>query len=352
MRTLIIILTILVVSINPSAGQVGGSSTFEFLNLPVSARIASMGGNLVSIWDDDLNLTTQNPALLNESMSNHFNLSYVNYFADIQYGGVNIARSFPKYGNFSAGFMYVDYGEFIEADNTGQQLGTFTASEIAFNIMWSKAIDSVFQFGVNLKGINSSLESYFANGAAVDLGLSYHNPSGLFVASVVMKNIGYQFHTYYSEGSHENLPFEIEAGFSKKLRHAPFRFTVTLQHLEQFDVSYQAGEQSATTIDPLTGESQKENKFEDFGKKAFNHLIIATEFMPSPNFYANIAYNAQRRSELRIDDHGGPVGFSWGIGMKISKFRFSFGRARYHLAGASNHFSISTNIAEFYTRAG
>ncbi len=330
--------------------QVGGQHTFEFLNLPVSARIASMGGNLVSIWDDDLNLASQNPALLNQSMSNHLNLSYVNYFAGIQYGGAAIARSFPKYGNFSAGFMYVDYGDFDGYDETGQPTNTFTANEVAFNLMWSKAIDSVFQFGVNVKGINSTLESYFANGAAVDAGISYHNPSGLFTASVVMKNMGYQFHTYYAEGSRESLPFEIEAGFSKKLKHAPFRFTLTLQHLEQFDISYEQPNQTTTTIDPVSGESSGVNKFEDYGKKAFDHVIFGAEFMPSQNFYANIAYNAQRRSELRIESKGGPVGFSWGLGMKISKFRFSFGRARYHLAGASNHFSISSNIADFYTR--
>ena len=42
------------------------------------------------------------------------------------------------------------------------------------------------------------------------------------------------------------------------------------------------------------------------------------------------------------------VGFSWGFGIKISKFHFSYGRATYHLAGGSNHFSLSTNLSDFY----
>jgi hypothetical protein len=42
------------------------------------------------------------------------------------------------------------------------------------------------------------------------------------------------------------------------------------------------------------------------------------------------------------------VGFSYGFGIKISKFHLSYGRATYHLAGASNHFSISTNFSSFY----
>ncbi|MCF8373667.1 MAG: type IX secretion system protein PorQ [Bacteroidales bacterium] len=350
MRKYGILFILLTHSALATLGQVGGQNTFEFLNLPVSARIAAMGGNLVSIWDDDLNLTSQNPALLNSSMSDHFNLNYVNYFAGINFGSANIARTVPKFGNFSAGCMYVNYGDFDGYDELGVSTGTFTGSEVAINLMWSMPIDSVFQFGANMKIINSTLETYFGNGAALDLGLSYHNPSGLFAASVVLKNMGYQFHTYYAEGNHESLPFEIEAGFSKKLRHAPFRFTVTLQHLEQFDLSYESNTQSTTTIDPLTGDNQKKNKFEDFGKKAFNHLVLATEFVPSNNFYVMIAYNAQRRSEMKIENTGGAVGFSWGLGMKVSKFRFSFGRARYHIAGGSNHFSISTNLADFYTR--
>ena len=332
--------------------QVGGQNTFEFLNLPVSARVAAMGGNLVSIWDDDLNLTSHNPALLNPSMSNSMNLNYVNYFAGINYGSAQVARSFPKYGNFSTGFTYIDYGDFDGYDDQGAYTGTFTASEFAFNVMYSKAIDSVFHFGANLKIINSTLESYFANGAALDLGMAYHNPSGLFTASFVLKNIGYQFHTYHAEGENEKLPFEIEAGFSKQLKHAPFRFSVTFQQLQDFDIHYEGNTETTTTIDPLSDEESKENKVEDFAKKAFDHFVLGVEFIPSKNFYANIGFNAQRRSELKIEDAAGSVGFSWGFGMKISKFRFSFGRARYHVAGASNHFSISTNLSDFFPKIG
>ena len=348
MKKLGILLLAVFINTMSVVGQIGGEHTFEFLNLPISARVASNGGNLVSFWGDDLNLAAQTPALLNSSMNNQLDLNYVNYFAGINFGSANVARSFPKYGNFSAGFTYIDYGDFDGYDATGTPTASFTASEIAFNIMWSKSIDSVFQFGVNLKGINSTLETYFANGAALDMGICYHSPSGLFTASAVMKNLGYQFHTYYAEGTHESVPFEVEAGFSKQLKHAPFRFNVTIQHLEQFDISYESNTESTTTIDPISGDGTKVNKFEDFGKKAFNHLVFGAEFIPSENFYISIAYNAQRRSELKIEDAGGPVGFSWGFGMNISRFRFSYGRARYHLAGASNHFSISTNLSDFF----
>jgi hypothetical protein len=72
------------------------------------------------------------------------------------------------------------------------------------------------------------------------------------------------------------------------------------------------------------------------------------EFLPGENFYVNVGYNYQRRQELKVLVRVGMVGFSWGFGMKINKYRFSYGRATYHLAGASNHFSLSVNLSEFY----
>jgi hypothetical protein len=74
------------------------------------------------------------------------------------------------------------------------------------------------------------------------------------------------------------------------------------------------------------------------------------EFLPGENFYVNLGYNYQRRQELKVPVRTGMVGFSWGFGMKINKYRFSYGRASYHLAGASNHFSLVVNLSEFYTK--
>ncbi len=78
------------------------------------------------------------------------------------------------------------------------------------------------------------------------------------------------------------------------------------------------------------------------------HLIFGVEFIPFENFYLRAGYNYQRRQELKISSRVAMVGFSYGFGIKISKFHLSYGRATYHLAGASNHFSISTNFSSFY----
>ena len=80
------------ISVNTFA-QIGGGNIYEFLNLPNSARVAALGGKLISIKDNDLNLSFNNPSLLNSSMEKQLVLNYVNYFSDINYGYVSYSIS-------------------------------------------------------------------------------------------------------------------------------------------------------------------------------------------------------------------------------------------------------------------
>jgi hypothetical protein len=66
------------------------------LNLPTSARAAALGYNVLSISDNDISLVNTNPSLLNSEMHNILVLSFVDYFADINYGYATYAHSFSK----------------------------------------------------------------------------------------------------------------------------------------------------------------------------------------------------------------------------------------------------------------
>jgi hypothetical protein len=53
------------------------------------------------------------------------------------------------------------------------------------------------------------------------------------------------------------------------------------------------------------------------------------------------------RRELSVDNFRSLAGFSFGAGIKINRFRIDYGRTNFHLAGGTNHLSISTNFSEF-----
>ena len=164
-------------------------------------------------------------------------INYVNYFAGINYGMTMYSRSFPAIGNFAAGLTYLNYGSFKETDESGNITGTFTAAEYALSLIYSRNIDSLFTIGANLKPVLSHLEKYTSFGIALDVGASYHSRNKLFSAGLVIKNAGFQITSYAGE-AREKLPFEIQAGVSQRLAHAPFRFSLTLRHLEKFDLTY------------------------------------------------------------------------------------------------------------------
>ncbi|MDG2244982.1 MAG: type IX secretion system protein PorQ [Flavobacteriales bacterium] len=324
--------------------QTGGQTVFNSLSIPSSARIASMGGALPTVRDGDLSLALFNPALLDTLSDQQATLSYVNYFSGINLGYASYAHHLDSLGvTVSGSIQYVDYGDFTERDATGQDIGSFSAGDYAFVVGAAVPVDSLFNIGVNVKGIYSSISTYNSWGMAIDAGATYNNPAKKFSASLVVQNLGYQFKGYRSE-LRDTLPVNLQIGLAKQLKHAPFRFSLVFDQLHKWDLT--DGEGPVETIDPITGEVTTEGGFE-FGDKLMRHVIFGTEVLLGDNFRVNIGYNYRRRQELKLEDRPGTAGLSWGVGARIKKFSISYGRAVYHLAGPSNHFTVSTRISDW-----
>lgn len=346
LKKIYLISLILLIGLKSVLSQVGGRYTYDFLNLTNSARVASLGGEVISIPDADLNLPFHNPSLLNPEMDQMMVLNYVNYFSDIQFGYFSYSRNYAQIGSFAAGIHYINYGSFIAADETGAITGNFSAAEYSLNLIYSRNIDSLFRVGVNLKPILSTLESYTSFGLALDLGINYTSLQGYFSAGLVVKNIGLQLKAYH-QGNYEALPFEIQFGASQKLKHAPFRFIFTAQHLERYKISPQEDEKTNNAQSLIYDSEQDKSGIEEFGDNMMRHFLFGLEFNPMDAFTLRFGYNYQRRQELQIPTKVSTVGFSWGFGLKLQKFQLSYGRATYHLSGASNHFSLTINLKEF-----
>lgn len=327
--------------------QTGGNDTYSFLNLSSAARVAGLGGNQIAVKDGDLDLGFYNPSLLDSTMDGKLSLSYINYFTDINYGYAAYAKNVEGVGTFAATLNFLDYGDFVLADETGENLGTFSAGDYALSFGYGRAIDTMWSVGGNLKFIYSALESYNSFGMAADISGTYYNSKRKLTIAGVMKNIGAQIKPYIS-GQREPLPFEIQLGLTKRLKHAPLRLGIIAENLQQWDLTGPET-QEEVEIDPLTGLPVETNQFV-FGDKLMRHIVLNGEILLTKNFHIRIGYNYRRRQELKLSDKPGTVGFSWGFGLKISKFVLSYGRAAYHQAGASNHFSVTTRLSDFRSK--
>lgn len=329
-------------------GQIGGTSTFAFLELTNSARVAALGGKNISIPDEDLNFVYDNPAMLDTNMNKQLVINYINYFAGINYGYVSYAKNFTKSGMFATGLNYINYGKFVKADETGKITGEFSAFELALNVYWSKVlIDSVLSVGFNLKPVYSQMETYNSFGMALDGGLSYFGENG-FCAALVVRNLGTQIKPY-TPGNYEKIPLNIQLGLTQKLAHAPFRFSVLYQYLNKWDLRYDKNNNLAYSSVKQTS-SLLDEKPISLVDNFFRHFIFSTEFLPAKSFNVLLGYNHQRRMEMKVPARPFLVGFSWGFYIRISKLKLSYGQAFYHIAGASNHFSINMNMGDFYRK--
>jgi len=181
---------------------------------------------------------------------------------------------------------------------------------------------------------------------AVDVAGSYTSRDQSFTASLIASNIGRQFVHYHN--NNEALPFEIKLGMSQRLKHLPFRYSILYTHLEKWNIRYEDMSNQAT--DPITGEVLKDTRIEEIADNLMRHIVVGGEFYIGKFLSLRAGYNYQRRQEMKIETKASTVGFSWGLGIRVSKFQFSYSRSAWHLVGSPNYITITTNLSDFYRK--
>ena len=324
-----------------SFGQVGGKSVYQFLDLITSPRQAALGGKLITIYDADVNQALFNPATINEKMDNHLSLNYGSLFGEITYGTAAYAYTYDRHvQTFHAGVNYVNYGTFEGYDENGLATSSFTGSEIALSLGYAYNIPRTdIYLGANAKLISSTLENYNSLGAAVELGAIYVDEYNEINIALAVRNVGTQFTTY--AGAREKLPLEIIAGISQKMEHVPLRWHVTLENLQQWDVSFSNPARAEGNID---GGSTPEKV--GFFNNALRHLIVGAELFPEKAFNIRMGYNFRRGEELSIEEQRNFSGISLGFGLRFNKIKFDYSYSRYTLAANTSLFGLTINFGD------
>ena len=322
--------------------QTGGGGVYSFLNNNASARIAAMGGNMLAIDDNDLTIAIMNPSLINSAMNNTFALNYTDLYSDIKSGFAAYSHTFKKAGSYTLGMQFVNYGNFTETNDNGDQLGSFSAGEYVASIGWGRRLDSAFSIGANLKFVYSSFDIYNSYGIVADIAATYHSKNNTTI-SLLVRNAGRELKSYES-GYEQTIPVEVQIGISRKLEHLPLRYNILLHDLQRWNLRYD--DPSKTNADPLTGEPVKQDKFMNMLDEGLRHIILGIELMPVNHFVLRLGYNPQLRKEMKLDSKASTVGFSWGFGVRIKKICIDYARSTWHLNGSTNYFTISANLSD------
>ncbi|AZQ44570.1 type IX secretion system protein PorQ [Nonlabens ponticola] len=322
-----------------SNAQIGGRSTYQFLNLVSGTKQAALGGRVLTAVDYDPTMALYNPATINRDMHNQLQVNYANYLGDVNYGTASYAYTWDRHvQTFHAGVTYLNYGNFDGFDEQGNSTGEFGGNEVAvslgyaYNIPWTD-----FYVGANIKLISSQLEEYTSIGGAVDIGFLYYDQDKTMRAALVVRNLGTQF-TPYNE-IYEDLPLEIAAGFSNTMRNIPVRLHVTLENLQQWDLAFSNDANAQRDLDG--------NVIEDdpgFFNNALRHTVLGVEVFPAGAFQLRLGYSFRRAEELRIEDTRAFSGLSAGFSLKINKMRFSYSHARYSRAAHTSFIGVNINL--------
>ena len=220
-----------------------GEATALFLIINPGARQGGMGEAGVAL-PNDANAVYWNPAGLAFQYENpeadhkgevtfmhvqwlpQFNLN------DLYYDFGAIRYSMPGIGTFGMGIQFINYGENINTDNSGNELGRFNSNEVAVTGSYALKVKPNLGIGVNLKYIYSNLspDVYVSNerrqgrgsSIAVDLGVLYY-PGFAKKLSIGanISNIGPRI-TYVDRDQQDPLPTNLRLGVAYRLVDSEF----------------------------------------------------------------------------------------------------------------------------------
>lgn len=327
------------------SAQTGGKYIYNFLNMSYSSRLLALGGNLVSVHDDDPTLMLTNPSYISEQHHNKLALNYTNYFAKSNAFSAAYSYTFPKAGSFAIGFYSLNYGKFRGADETGVETGDFHASDNALIISWGRQLSNNFAIGSQLKTIFSNYGEYFSSGFAVDVAGSYFNDEHNLSLTLLAKNLGTQFKTY-TTGNLELLPFDLQLAFSQRLKHVPVRYHISLHSLYRWNMNYYGHDNPFLETDAISGELKYPSKVAQFADNFFRHFVFGIEIVPIKYFSIQLAYNHNVHQEMKIVSRKSLAGFSYGFQLNIKGIHVGFSRMQYAAGVAPNCIDLSLDFQE------
>ncbi len=328
--------TLLVAGSALSMSAQDGTSAYSFLNVTSSAKIYGLGGVNISLVDDDITVTEQNPALLGAEMSNMVALNYMRYLGGSNFAGLRYGHAAGEHGAWSASVRYFGYGSMKEALPDGSIIGSFSPKDVAFGGSYAHDFTDRLRGGIALNALYSAYADYTAFAIATDLGLNYYDPDRDLSLSVVLANLGGQVKRFNEH--YDRLPFDVRLGWSQSFGTFPVRFSITAWNLTKWKLPYyETGDGSSTTA-PVTKES--------FGSNLFRHLVFGLDLISSPNYYVTLGYNYKTRTDMSTYSRSFLSGFSLGGGLRLRTVGIGLALAQPHTGGTTFMFNLSLNINE------
>lgn len=302
-----------------------GSTVFRFLTISPDARSAGLGGHHAAVINPNSSQFIINPAFLQESETDRVHLSYLNHLGDIRFGTANFAREVPGAGIVSASLRYLSYGDLTRLDESGNDLGSASANDLALSLGFGSSITSQLSYGVSMSGIYSSLVGYRSSAISFSGGLIYNFAGRETAMGAYISNAGTQIKTY--NGISEPLPLNLAVGIVHRLQYIPVRLHFTLNKINDWPLEYIDDDQSPPFFEALP-----------------RHIVGGAEFLFGERVTARIGYDSWLSSQTGTGKRVDGAGLSFGVGIHLNSVDIDFSRTSFSDLGSVVQLGIGLKI--------
>jgi len=296
----------------------GGNPIFSFIKNPATAEVAAIGGSNVSLIGNNVAAGFSNPSLLRPGHHGQVATSFASLLA-----GINQYTAMAGYQlgaqTLGLGVQYLNYGSIDQTDAAGNLLGMYRPSDFAVQLGTSKQYNQKWWLGAAAKFIHSNYGQFRSSALALDASITYFDEASGIQAGMVVSNMGMQLNAY-AGAVKEELPFEINAGISKKLADAPIQFSLTLQQLQRFNL---LGSDTSFIV------SEFGKNYSTFDKM-MSHVVLGAQLTLAENINCNLGYNVLRRQSLNgYNITNGLNGVTFGVGVIMQKLHINYATGFY-----------------------
>lgn len=290
---------------------------YSFLRLPVSAHVAALGGDNVSLTNNDATVIFHNPALITDVTDKTLNLNFMTYMEGSTTASASFVKAYKERASWGISGQFMSYGEIKETTAANQQTGTFSPKDIALAGSFAYLLSDRISGGITARFISSTIGSYSSAAVAVDLGLNYQDTERGWSFSAVARNLGGQVKAY--DDDFERIPFDLLVGVSRQLPNSPLTLHATMARLNNWDQAF------------------------------IKHLTVGADIRLGSSIYLSAGYNFRRKSEMEISEGGDTsashgAGLSLGGGIELERFKINVGFAKYHVSASSLLVNLSYTL--------
>lgn len=308
-KHIITVILAAIMHVQHAAAQ-SGTTGYSFVDIPVSAHAAALGGTATSLVQDDVTLCFMNPALLPNASNNSLVFTFTTYMASSTKLSTAFSRRIGDRATWAVCAQVLSYGKMKETDSFGEEIGSFSASDIDIQGSFAYMLSDRWTGGISLKALVSNYANYSAFGMGVDLGVNYYDEDDDISISVTGHNLGGEIKAL--NDNRRKLPLALGASIAKGLDFLPVTIHLGLNDLTRWS-----------------------------NINLWKHIALGIDVYPTNNVWVALGYNIRRSAEMKALDSSHFAGFSLGAGINIKKVKVGVAWGKYHIASSS----LIANIA-------